>query len=387
MPVQNLECQIHVVLMKRFLDGDELGPELQEQLEQHLKACPSCRAILENEKTSIEEVLDGPSAPANPVMAWMQSVMPGSKTRSGYAVTDAHSALMAPTTVHRPAPGMAAFKNPQVLMLSAALAVVLILMSTVFRDPTRFLGPKAAAKPAVATPAEGENKGGDAQSKETKTEETKAEGEASSSEEKSEGAVDPEPKPEPGTESAHADDHHAEEAHAPGEHAEGKSDPKPVTDATAAKEHGDSAHGSEGHEKDAEAGHTKESGAHGQEGHATAAKPAAKSTPKPTSTTRPDGTVVPGQRTLDKSEITVVGGGAARTPAAKPASQARPASTSGTARRRTASTAPRRRTETTRRSSSQRRPAARPTTSRPSQAATPRGSGVVVYDKNGNRLN
>jgi hypothetical protein len=372
MPVQNLECQIHVVLMKRFLDGDELGPELQEQLEQHLKACPSCRAILENEKTSIEEVLDGPSAPANPVMAWMQSVMPGSKTRSGYAVTDAHSALMAPTTVHRPAPGMAAFKNPQVLMLSAALAVVLILMSTVFRDPTRFLGPKAAAKPAVAAPAEGESK----------TEDPKAEGEASASEGKTEEAVEPEPKPAP--EETKSDGDHAD-GHS-GDHSEGHAEDKP---ANHAEDHAATDHAAKDHEaadqtKPADSA-TKDS--HAKDSHAeesAAAKPAAK--PTTSSTTRPDGTVVPGQRTLDKSEITVVGGSAPK-PAARQATQARPAAQTASPRRSSSSASNRRRTETTRRTSSQRRSAARPSTSRPSQPATPRGSGVVVYDKNGNRLN
>ena len=373
MPVQNLECQIHVVLMKRFLDGDELGPELQEQLEQHLKACPSCRAILENEKTSIEEVLDGPSAPTNPVMAWMQSVMPGSKTRSGYAVTDAHSALMAPTTVHRPAPGMAAFKNPQVLMLSAALAVVLILMSTVFRDPTRILGPKAAAKTTAAAPAEGESK----------TEDPKAEGEASASEGKTEETVDPDPKPAPDATKSEGDhaDGHAED------HPEGHAEDKPTDHAEGhvAKDHAVKDHAEADHAKPAESA-TEDS--HAKDSHAeesAAAKPAAK--PTTSSTTRPDGTVVPGQRTLDKSEITVVGGSAPK-PAARPATQSRPAAKPATTRRSNSTAGNRRRSETTRRTSSNRRPASsRPAASRPSSPAAPRGSGVVVYDKNGNRLN
>lgn len=368
MPVQNLECQIHVVLMKRFLDGDELGPELQNQLEQHLKVCPSCRAILENEKTSIEEVLDGPATPTNPVMAWMQNVMPGSKTRSGYAVTDAHSALMAPTTVHRPAPGMAAFKNPQVLMLSAALAVVLILMSTVFRDPTRFLGPKATTRATAAAATEVEKQAeGQGKSEATKAEATKAEAtmdeatmgedakaeagqakdEASSLSEKPADTVDPEPRPEPGTESDRGGEDQAEGER--GTNSESPAETKPAA----------------------------------QESQNEAPKPAA----KPISTTRPDGTVVPGERTLDKSEITVVGGSSARATAARASTQTQPATRPSSARRSTSNAAPRRRAEATRRTNSQRRPAARPTTSRPSQPATPRGSGVVVYDKNGNRLN
>lgn len=146
MPVQTIECHIATVLMKRFLDGDDLPEELLSDLEKHVQACPSCQATLNNEKATIEEVLDGPKkkgvlgAVAGLVGKKSESKAPEKPVYAQTALVEASR-----KSLQSVPQGSAAFKNPKVLMLSGGLAIVLVLMSTVLRDPTALLGKKAAA--------------------------------------------------------------------------------------------------------------------------------------------------------------------------------------------------------------------------------------------------
>lgn len=159
MAIQNIECHLATVLMKRFLDGENLPQEILNDLERHIKVCPSCRAIVNNEKVSLEEVLDGPK-PKKGFAAILQKFSPAPVQTPAYAGAGASSALLqvSQVKVSSTPPGMAAFKNPKVLMLSGALAVVLILMSTILRDPTRMLGPKATNGLTAATDQKEESK-------------------------------------------------------------------------------------------------------------------------------------------------------------------------------------------------------------------------------------
>jgi len=144
MAVQNIECQIATVLMKRFLDGDNLPQNLLDDLERHLKACTSCQAILNNETNDIEEILDQKVPAAGLANLFgrkqLQPAMAG-----GFTTAGASEALMNVSyrTQVPQAPGLAVLKNPKVLFLSLALAAVLIVMSTLLKNPTNLLGPKA----------------------------------------------------------------------------------------------------------------------------------------------------------------------------------------------------------------------------------------------------
>lgn len=153
MAIQNIECQIATVLMKRYLDGDNLPQNLLDDLEKHLKACSSCQAILNNENASIEEVLDGP-APVKGLAGWMGKLATQPATAGGFVTAGAGEALMSAgyrTNYTPQAPGMAVLKSPKVLFLSLALAAVLIAMSTILRNPANLLGPKASSSAAIYT--------------------------------------------------------------------------------------------------------------------------------------------------------------------------------------------------------------------------------------------
>lgn len=155
MAVQNIECQIATVLMKRFLDGDNLPQNLLDDLEKHLKVCPTCQAVLNNESADIEEVLDKVTEPKG-VSAWVGKLAGQPVTAGGFATAGPGAALMQASyrTQTAPAPGMAVFKNPKVLILSIALAVVLIAMSTLLKNPTQLLGSKASAGNIYTEPKE-----------------------------------------------------------------------------------------------------------------------------------------------------------------------------------------------------------------------------------------
>lgn len=147
MPVQTIECHIATVLMKRFLDGDDLPAEMLDDLERHVKACPGCQTTINNERTTIEEVLDGPESASTGLGGMMAKFGMKTATAGGFATAYPTEALVAAARTHTTTSpgGIAAFKNPKVLLLSAGLAIVLIAMSTVLRDPTLLMGKKASA--------------------------------------------------------------------------------------------------------------------------------------------------------------------------------------------------------------------------------------------------
>lgn len=369
MPVQNLECQISTVLMKRFLDGDNLPQELLDDLEKHLKVCPSCREIVNNEKVSLEEILDGPQNPKRGVASWMGKISGQPATASGFVTSHPGEALMhaAQTSVHTPAPGLAAFKNPKVLMLSLALAGVLIAMSTIMRDPTAVLGPKAKPVPSA-----------------TDTEKEKAEDEGSSKDEK--GA--------PGEESGTKDSH--------GEEAAGHGDEAAHGEGTA------DAHG----EKPAADGHGEES--HGNESQAESHSEGAPTEPKGETKVDPKTGIpmtedprVPGKPTVDQSDLIIVGGEQKAKPAPKTETKPAPKAESGHGESHTTQkpaaapvkkpasppkttasrpTTRRSTSSTKRRTGNAAKPASKPA-SKPAAKPSSKPSGVRVYDSEGKPIN
>ncbi|MFM9872066.1 MAG: hypothetical protein ACKVQS_01220 [Fimbriimonadaceae bacterium] len=131
--------------MKRFLDGDNLPQNLLDDLERHLKACTTCQAILNNETNDIEEILDQ-KVPTSGMAALFGRKQLQPAMAGGFTTTGAGEALMNASyrVQTSQAPGLAVFKNPKVLFLSLALAAVLIVMSTLLKNPSNLLGPKAS---------------------------------------------------------------------------------------------------------------------------------------------------------------------------------------------------------------------------------------------------
>lgn len=140
--VMSLECQLAQVQIKRFLNGDNIPEDLLKELEQHLLSCTDCLAVAKGERAAVE----------------------------AHMVANAGEAV----AVRQSAPASSVFdvfKQPKTVLLSVALGVVLIVMSTVLRDPTKLLGTKAIAAHPEATRTESATQDPEAED-ETDTKET-----------------------------------------------------------------------------------------------------------------------------------------------------------------------------------------------------------------------
>lgn len=153
MQVKNIECQIAQAQLRRYLTGEEMPNTIVTDLETHLRHCPECMAAAQSLRESLKGVLNGkiigkPVAEPAPIklQAPTQALV---QTPADF--------LDEPDSKFKPAktPKKSTMKT---LAYSGALAVLLVLMSTVFKDPTTLFGPKAAAStkdtpPAVASTA------------------------------------------------------------------------------------------------------------------------------------------------------------------------------------------------------------------------------------------
>lgn len=153
MPVQSIECQLTQAQVKRYLAGADFPDEIISAVERHLKACPDCMARANSQRESLG------GAPADIAQAVVEA-QPKPKKLAGLAqlvkpqkkVAQQPQGLIAPRGAKPyPTDALSAIKTPKNLILSGSLAVVLVVMSTVMRNPTNVLGPKADVKIAATT--------------------------------------------------------------------------------------------------------------------------------------------------------------------------------------------------------------------------------------------
>lgn len=148
----SLDCHLTQALVQRFMKGDELSDDLLTDVEKHLAVCAECMAVA-----------NGTSKPMS------QRSEPNPMVSQALAV----------------------IQQPKHLLMLGALAVVLVLMGTVLRNPTALLGPKASvAKAEEADEAKTSPK-------------PKAKAEAEVEPEKPETAPTVEPSPKPEKETPH----------------------------------------------------------------------------------------------------------------------------------------------------------------------------------------
>lgn len=146
MPVQSIECLLTQAQVKRYLAGADFPDELLVPLEKHLKACPDCMAEANRQR----EALGGAPGEASA----------GVEPRPKSTLFQRLRKIADPKPVDQPLlanPGqnpdpVSALKTPRNLILSGSLAVVLVAMSLVTRNPASVFGPRAlpAGKKEVA---------------------------------------------------------------------------------------------------------------------------------------------------------------------------------------------------------------------------------------------
>lgn len=152
MPVETIECQIVQGQLGRYLSGDPLPTEAVRELERHIGGCPICRAEVATRRATLHALLGVAPTPeaseANPLLDLLRQRSSSTETVPTHAVTP-HLSEPAPSveTDTAPAPRRL-FTKP--ILLSASLAIVLIVMNFLTDGPTDLLGPRAD-KP-TATP-------------------------------------------------------------------------------------------------------------------------------------------------------------------------------------------------------------------------------------------
>lgn len=148
MPVQSIECLLTQAQIKRYLAGAEFSDELLAPLEIHLKACPDCMAEANRQR----ELLGGaPLEVAHAIVSGGSKPSPFSKLKGLFASKAPPADPIPPVGENPYKDPISALRSPKNLVMSAALAVVLVLMSTSMRNPTSMLGPRASEKITVAS--------------------------------------------------------------------------------------------------------------------------------------------------------------------------------------------------------------------------------------------
>lgn len=120
--------------------GDEIPEPLLEELRSHLNECEGCKSESVRLRDALASVAPGTS-PAS-----------GSASAAGrFGPLDKFLAMIPAIPEGRL---KSALKAPKTVGLSIGLAVVVVLLSTVFRNPTAALGPKASESAALAEESE-----------------------------------------------------------------------------------------------------------------------------------------------------------------------------------------------------------------------------------------
>ena len=135
MQLKNLECQLAMAQLKRYLGGSKLSEEALEALEAHLVECPQCQMAVQLQQ---QKPSDTP------------------KTTLTHAVVETPAPTPAPElTPEKPRftmPKIGWRGNGKTLTLSVSLAAVLITMSALASDPTKLFGERML-KPGQKLPA------------------------------------------------------------------------------------------------------------------------------------------------------------------------------------------------------------------------------------------
>ena len=149
MQVKNIECQIAQAQLRRYLTGEEMPNAIVGDLETHLKLCPECmdaaQTLRESLRGALSSKITGKPEPQQPKperKAIAQAVATGMAAVQTQVQTPA-DLLSAPDSDFKPAKPKRKSSNTKTLFYSGALALVLILMSTIFKDPTALFGPRA----------------------------------------------------------------------------------------------------------------------------------------------------------------------------------------------------------------------------------------------------
>jgi hypothetical protein len=146
MQVQNFECQIAQAQISRYLAGEQMDAETVEQLNEHVSGCTVCKAAIAERRAHLQDQL---------------SKKPGKKSQTTKAVVESTPSIPSPKeTVSIRQPEPVEITNPvnepwtktylKPLLYSGGLAIVLVGMSLMAKNPTSIFGDRAVIAEAAA---------------------------------------------------------------------------------------------------------------------------------------------------------------------------------------------------------------------------------------------
>ena len=158
MQVKNIECQIAQAQLRRYLTGEDMPNVVVGELETHLKNCPECMDAAQTLRESLKGVLSRkisgkpePKVVAPVAKRLEEPVLKQLAQREEPAPAVSHAVVQTPADVlnqpdsdFKPT-NIKKGSNMKTLAYSGALALVLVLMSTVFKNPTTLFGPRASS--------------------------------------------------------------------------------------------------------------------------------------------------------------------------------------------------------------------------------------------------
>ncbi len=173
MRVRNIECQLAQGQIRRYLNGDPLSDVAVEQLEDHLSECPDCTEFFQDCKQELiddkneSEIEEEVYAPAQTSASSEISAVPRFLIDAIRQKRETLDRVVKPIATHavvqdvrEAKPSLNSYTKP--LLYSIGLASVLIVMSTIMRDPSKVLGDRVETTlqpnpPVVAKPIAVEN--------------------------------------------------------------------------------------------------------------------------------------------------------------------------------------------------------------------------------------
>lgn len=166
MRVQDVECKLAQGQIQRYLAGESLSSTATRQLRDHIHECARCSELVASRKRSLESMvaygsavvqMEEPDAAPEPKTA--QQSDPAQTLLDFVRQKATAFAPQQPAPQERPKSRI----HWRPLAWSTALAIVLIVMSQISRDPTKLFGdrasevsistPSRAADPAPAAPS------------------------------------------------------------------------------------------------------------------------------------------------------------------------------------------------------------------------------------------
>ncbi|HMS55846.1 MAG TPA: zf-HC2 domain-containing protein [Fimbriimonadaceae bacterium] len=137
MQAKTLECQLAQAQLGRYLAGEMISPEAEQQLEAHVSECPLCKQEVNLRKQALQAAANGFAVINAP-----EGKAPKNPKSVRINLLDAAKERKSPLT--------------KPVVLSSALAAVLYAMSVFANDPSKVFGPRLSENPtptpAVSTP-------------------------------------------------------------------------------------------------------------------------------------------------------------------------------------------------------------------------------------------